>query len=290
MSQTIEITGRSVEDAAKLAAQQLGVERDRLTVTVLEEIKGLFGKTQVRVRAEVAGIAAESPAAIPAKKAAGRSRAKSAQAAKEEPEATPVAEPAPAVPADKPRRASRTKVAHDPKVGGPSDGRESSSEEDEEDAGPSIVATGADAKAFEKLVSEILRLGGLDAVAKTKELNGRYVHLELDGRDVAYLVGKHGEVLNAFQYLLNVIGARHVESGARVVLDGNNYRQRREAALTHLAEQIAEQVKRRGEEAVLDALPAFERRIVHRSLQEYVGVKTYSEGEEPNRRVVIAPV
>jgi spoIIIJ-associated protein len=82
---------------------------------------------------------------------------------------------------------------------------------------------------------------------------------------------------------------RKIGNGVRVTLDGNDYRLRREQTLTKLAESIAEQVLARGEEAVLDALPAFERRIVHRALGEISGISTYSEGEEPNRRVVIAP-
>jgi spoIIIJ-associated protein len=103
-------------------------------------------------------------------------------------------------------------------------------------------------------------------------------------------VGKHGDVLNAMQYLVNIIASRRIERGVRATLDGNDYRRRREEALTTLAQRIAEQVQKRGEEAVLDALPAFERRIVHKALGEISGVTTYSEGEEPNRRVVIAPV
>jgi hypothetical protein len=80
-----------------------------------------------------------------------------------------------------------------------------------------------------------------------------------------------------------------LDAGIRATLDGNDYRRRREEALTQLASKIAAQVLDRGEEAVLDALPAFERRIVHKALSEIDGVTTYSEGEEPNRRVVIVP-
>lgn len=152
-----------------------------------------------------------------------------------------------------------------------------------------MIATDEDAAEMAEIVNEILELSDLKASVKPTGLNGRYVNLELDGKDVAYIVGKHGEVLNAFQYLVNVIAARQLDSGVRVTLDGNNYRRRREEALCNLAVQIAEQVRARGEEAVLDALPAFERRIVHKALAEFDGVTTYSEGEEPNRRVVIAP-
>jgi spoIIIJ-associated protein len=96
--------------------------------------------------------------------------------------------------------------------------------------------------------------------------------------------------LNALQYLCNVIASRKVTNGIRVTLEGDEYRQRREQILTQMALEVAEEVKKRGEEAVLAPLPAFERRIIHQALVEFAGVETYSEGEEPERCVVIAPV
>jgi spoIIIJ-associated protein len=154
---------------------------------------------------------------------------------------------------------------------------------------PTIEATAEDSRRLCEIANEILRLSGLDAATHEVGISGRYVHLELDGADVAYLIGKRGEVLNSLQYLLNTIAGTARQTGARVVLDGQQYRTRREKVLRKLATEIADQVKARGEEAVLDALPAFERRIVHQALSEVEGVTTYSEGEEPNRRVVIAP-
>jgi spoIIIJ-associated protein len=154
---------------------------------------------------------------------------------------------------------------------------------------PAIEATAEDSRRLCEIANEILRLSGLDAATREVGISGRYVHLELDGADVAYLIGKRGEVLNSLQYLLNTIAGTVRQTGARVVLDGQQYRTRREKVLRKLATEIADQVKARGEEAVLDALPAFERRIVHQALSEVEGVTTYSEGEEPNRRVVIAP-
>ncbi|MCO5297769.1 MAG: KH domain-containing protein [Fimbriimonadaceae bacterium] len=151
------------------------------------------------------------------------------------------------------------------------------------------MATAKDGKAMLALVEEMLASADLEITAKVAGLQGRYVNIELDGRDVGHLIGKHGEVLNASQYLANIIASRKFDNGVRIVLDGANYRTKREEALTGLATKIAEQVLARGEEAVLDALPAFERRIVHKALSEIEGITTYSEGEEPNRRVVIAP-
>jgi spoIIIJ-associated protein len=91
------------------------------------------------------------------------------------------------------------------------------------------------------------------------------------------------------QYLMNIIAGRTLDNGVRTIIDGADYRHKREEALVKLARGIAKEVKARGEEAVLDALPAFERRIVHKTLADIEGVTTYSEGEEPNRKVVIAP-
>ena len=154
---------------------------------------------------------------------------------------------------------------------------------------PEVIATQEDADQIVSIIDGLMETADLEANTKVTEVNGRYINLEIDGKDVGYLVGRRGEVLNALQYLANVIASRKLQPGVRIVPEGDNYRKRREEALTDSATKIAEEVSARGEEAVLDALPAFERRIVHQALVEFDGVTTYSEGEEPNRRVVIAP-
>ena len=131
---------------------------------------------------------------------------------------------------------------------------------------------------------------GLEAEIVVGELQGKYINLSIDGKEAGYLVGKNGEVLNSLQYLINLVAKQQLANGVRVTLDGNDYRKKRAEALTNLASKIAEKVRERGEEAVLEALPAFERRVIHKALQEIEGVTTYSEGEEPDRRVVIAPL
>jgi len=309
--QTVEITAKTVHEATKAAAEKLGVTPDDLKITVLEETKGLFGKSSVRVRAEVVEAPAAEPSPqpgptptpvkeVPVK--AGRRGAKAPKA--EEPAAPVVEEPAPdpapvapapvAAPASAPveakppaKRTTRGRGKPEAKTEEPEapaeEGKPAEAESD-------IVATAADGDRLTELVRELLAAASLQVNAKTGEVAGRYVNIHLDGKDAAFLVGKHGEVLNAFQYLVNIIAGRRFDNGVRVTLDGNDYRRRREDALTQLATKIADQVKQRGEEAVLDALPAFERRIVHKALSGYEGISTYSEGEEPNRRVVIAPV
>ena len=266
--QSIEITGKTAAEATKAAAGKLGVSEDQLTITVLEETKGLFGKSNVRIRAEV--------------KAGGQSQEAAPAAVAAQEEATSVAEEKPA---KKPRASKAAKkddvtVAEAPVV---EEVALSESAESE------VVATVEDGAKFVDLIHDLVAKADLEVTAKVTQAQGRYVNIELDGKDVAYLVGKHGEVLNALQYLVNIMAGRSFGNGIRATIDGNHYRNRREQQLTAHAQRVADEVKKRGEEAVLDALPAFERRIVHKALSEYDGVSTYSEGEEPNRRVVIAP-
>ncbi|MCO5298315.1 MAG: KH domain-containing protein [Fimbriimonadaceae bacterium] len=278
---TVETTAASLAEARKIAAEQLGVAEDTLQVTVLDESKGLFGRGQVRIRAEAAAVKEAATAVVDAeppaeaeKPKARRTRTKKV----EEPVEEAAAEPEPA--AEKPARKARA-----PRAEAKSEADKPADEQDRAEA----VATAKDGKAMLALVEEMLASADLEITAKVAGLQGRYVNIELDGRDVGHLIGKHGEVLNASQYLANIIASRKFDNGVRIVLDGANYRTKREEALTGLATKIAEQVLARGEEAVLDALPAFERRIVHKALSEIEGITTYSEGEEPNRRVVIAP-
>ena len=294
-NKTVETTGASLAEARQAAAKQLGVAEDKLQVEVLEESKGLFGRGQFRIRAVAGAAVAAVEVATEEPKPKRASRAKKVAEPVEEPEAVeeeaPVEEVvAEVAPAKKPRarlgaKAAEAEVAEAPApaAAAPARGREERVDHTD------TIATDKDAKALLKLVKDLLASANLDVTAKVDGMQGRYVNIEIDGDDVAHLIGKHGEVLNATQYLANIIASRQLDSGARVVLDGGNYRRKREEALTGLATKIAEAVRERGEEAVLDALPAFERRIVHKALGEIKGVTTYSEGEEPNRRVVIAP-
>ena len=296
--QSVELSAKSVDEARKAAAQKLGVAEDALTVTVIEETKGLFGKSSVRVRAEAAPVVAavaapastpsspvEEPAAKPAGRGRGRKPAESEAApeAPSEPEPAVVSTPAPA--AEEPSRGGRRgRGGRSREESAPAPVEAAPTEEP-----PSTAVTQEDGEQLAGLLREMMESAGMQVNVTLGEISGRYVSLKLDGKDAAYLVGKHGEVLNALQYLVNVVAHRRLGTEARATLDGNDYRKRREDVLTEMASQIAAQVKERGEEAVLDALPAFERRIVHKALQEIEGVSTYSEGEEPNRRVVIAP-
>ena len=129
----------------------------------------------------------------------------------------------------------------------------------------------------------------LDIQAEPRGRHTPYLDVELIGPDALDTFGRHGSSLDALQYLANLVIGRRVGPDIRLILDANSYRQRRAETLEKLAHQFADQVKDRQEECELDPLPAHERRIIHNALIDDPKVRTYSEGDEPDRRVIIAP-
>jgi spoIIIJ-associated protein len=110
------------------------------------------------------------------------------------------------------------------------------------------------------------------------------------GRDLGLLIGKHGQTIDAIQYLVNAISLRsHPDERKEIVVDAAGYRARRQASLEALAVRSAERALRSGDPVELEPMTAVERKIVHLRLKEFSGVETTSEGTEPNRYVVISP-
>ena len=115
------------------------------------------------------------------------------------------------------------------------------------------------------------------------------LHIEVTGQDCGAAIGRHGETLEAIQYLASLVANKVSEARVRVIVDIGGYRRRREESLISMAERAAEKVSRTGTHYNMDPMNPAERRIVHSALQGYAGVTTFSEGEEPERHVVIAP-
>ena len=153
---------------------------------------------------------------------------------------------------------------------------------------PAVEETGqaADVRA---LVAQIVRTLGVDAEVVASEETDAIV-VTCSGPDVGLLIGRHGQTIDAIQYLLNVIAFRaHGEEKRDVVVDAAGYRARRQATLEALADRIADRVRESGEPEELEPMTAVERKIVHLRLKEVSGVGTTSEGTEPNRYVVVVP-
>jgi spoIIIJ-associated protein len=138
-----------------------------------------------------------------------------------------------------------------------------------------------------ELIARTTSALGISCRVEISEQEGSLV-ATCSGRDLGLLIGRHGQTIDAIQYLCNAILARQ-GAGVSVVVDAAGYRARREATLASLATNAAEQALRSGERVELEPMTAVERKIVHLSLQDYAGVETASEGTEPNRFVVVLP-
>ena len=146
-----------------------------------------------------------------------------------------------------------------------------------------------DHRAALELMEEICASTGQEVRPVVHALQPPYMYVELVGEDVRMTWGRMGHSLDALQLLANMILARRVETDIRMILDADGYRERRAEALRERAREIAKEVKLRNEEAELEPLPPHERRIIHTALADDPDIRTYSEGDEPGRRVVISP-
>jgi spoIIIJ-associated protein len=139
------------------------------------------------------------------------------------------------------------------------------------------------------LVSRVTSALGVDGRVDVVEDDSTIV-VTCSGADVALLIGRHGQTIDAVQYLLNAISHRaYGDERKEVVVDAAGYRERRRTTLEALAERTAEQVRTSGARVELEPMTAVERKVVHLKLKELSGVETASEGTEPNRYVVVLP-
>jgi spoIIIJ-associated protein len=139
------------------------------------------------------------------------------------------------------------------------------------------------------LVSRVLSAFGVDARVDVHE-DAEAVTVTCTGADVAILIGRHGQTIDAVQYLLNAIAHRlQGEERKEIIVDAAGYRERRRATLESIAVRTAQQVRTNGERVELDPMTAVERKVVHLKLKDFEGVQTASEGTEPNRYVVVLP-
>ena len=294
MIKFIDVTGKTEDEAIQSALAQLGMDRDDVSVEILERAKSGFlgiGSAPARVRVSYDDGKAEE-AVKPAEKPAAPKPEK-----KVEPSAAPKAVPmyAPEVLQKKEPRAAK-----DERSGRPA--REERRErapraERAERPAPQpkpIVDLGEECR-DEK--SEQIRsflkglLEHMDSAAEIKiyeSEKGRY-KVYLEGEKLGALIGRRGETLDAIQQLTNYSINRGSEKNrVRVQVDAENYREKREQSLERLAEKVAGKVTKYRRNVTLEPMNAYERHVIHTALQDTPGVTTFSIGTEPNRRVVVS--
>jgi spoIIIJ-associated protein len=161
---------------------------------------------------------------------------------------------------------------------------------------PTVASMESDTllQAARQTVSELLEKMKVDAAVavhygEPNEEGERPVMVDISGNDLGVLIGRRAEILNAMQYIVNLILSKQVEHWVQVVIDVEGYRARRERQLRQLAVRMADQAVKTGRRQSLEPMPAGERRIIHLELREHPSVTTQSVGEEPARKVTIVP-
>jgi spoIIIJ-associated protein len=139
------------------------------------------------------------------------------------------------------------------------------------------------------LLEEVVRALGLDATVEETE-DDDTVTGTLHGDELGLFIGRHGQTIDAVQHLAQRMAGARGTDGRRIVIDAEGYRERREAMLQRQADHAAADALRSGRAVALDAMTASERRLVHEYLRDHGEVQTYSEGDEPDRHLVVAPL
>lgn len=143
-----------------------------------------------------------------------------------------------------------------------------------------------------KVAARFLRevLVGMGVTARVEVMRREEaIVLNVTGTDLGILIGRHGQMLDALQYLVGLAANRGLDEKKRIIVDVQGYRERHEESLRRLALRVANQVRHEQRKAVLSPMTPRERRIIHLTLQDQRGVFTYSEGQDPFRRVIVSP-
>lgn len=229
-SESLEFTGRTVEEAVARATESLGRPQKELEITILSEGRG-----------GILGIGAEDAHILVAVK-------------------TSSANPTTLPPIDAPKSSDEERAPITPEL--------------EQEA--------------RNVLLDLLDLLGMDTDVEIDHRDGNLV-LGVIGEDLGLLIGRRGETLTSLQFILNLILAKRLKKWARVVVDVEGYRARREETLSGLAQRVASRVQQTGLPVALEAMPAGERRIIHLALADHPHVSTGSVGEGDHRKVVISP-
>ncbi|MET3683828.1 spoIIIJ-associated protein [Alkalibacillus flavidus] len=144
----------------------------------------------------------------------------------------------------------------------------------------------SDGQTYLKQMIDQMGVANTDVLVHQDDDNITY---ELVGDDMGQLIGKRGQTLNALQYLTSLVVNQHHGVHYTVVVDAEGYRARRHETLEQLAQNLAKKALRTKEDVFIEPMPSYERKVIHTALHDHSGVSTYSDGQDPNRRVVIRP-
>ena len=273
MREFIDVTGKTEEEAINKALLQLGMDRDDVSVEILERAKsGFLGIGSCPAKVRVTYGPEEEEVEIPAPQPKVEKEVRSSEKKQEKKTEKKVEKTEKKSEKSTQKKEKKVQKAEEPAVPAQDLGEEVNDEK---------------AQAIRAFLTGLLEQMGSAAVVKVYlPEKGRY-KVFLEGENLGALIGRRGETLDAIQqltsYSVNRTGGR-----VRVQLDAEGYREKREQSLQHLARKVANKVVKYRRSVTLEPMNAYERHVIHTALQEVAGVTTYSTGVDPNRRVIVA--
>ena len=318
MERTYIATGKTIDLAIQAALEALSMDRDSVSVEVLENAKSGFlgigaSPAKVKVTYEVPDEVNKTAAAL---SSASRSKPKKEKekekAAKvvdlpraAEPKAAPipVVEPKQELPArteradrpsrrDRRRDAAKAEQAEQPKpekAEKPRQEKQPKAEKPKPEPKEYAPAEpGSTEERIERFIKGLLEHMGSDAVPHAVKTDDDTYHVELVGDNLGMLIGRRGDTLDAIQHLTNYTINRDASKRSRINVDAESYRAKREESLRRLARKVAGKVTRYRRNITLEPMNAYERHVILATLQDADDVSTFSTGTEPNRRVVVS--
>ena len=297
---SVESSAKTMEEAVTQGLEKLGVSFADVKIDILDEgskgFLGILGGKPVVVRLTVredaeggedvlSSVALEDAVKEPEQKPA-RKRKPKADKPEDKPE-----KPAAQEKADQPKAPRAEKPAKAPKAEKPAKADKPPKAEKPANPVPEAAQPPADAEAPEgrafTFLTDVTRLMGVEVTINARRDEEGNVRVDMFGDTLGILIGRRGETLDALQYLTSLYVNKGSEDYIRVTLDTENYRAKREEALRRLANRMANRAVKTGRKVVMEPMNPYERRILHSALQQNDAVTTHSEGEEPNRHVVI---
>ena len=292
MEKTLIASGKTIDLAIESALTQLGLDRDSVSVMVLQQAKaGFLGfgaqPAKVQVTYEAPDPAPEKPKVALSSASRSKPKAKPVAPKAEEPKVEPVKE------APKAEKKPEPKVEKKEAPKAPKEPKESKPKEAKAPKAPKVqreytpAEPGSVEEKIETFLKGLLEHMGSQAIPHAWKENDNTYMVELVGQDLGYLIGRRGDTLDALQHLANYTINRGIEGHIRINVDAEAYRQKREDSLRRYAVKKAQQVLKARRRTTLEPMNAYERHVIHATLQDMDRITTYSVGTEPNRRVVI---
>ena len=308
MEKTLVASGKTIDLAIESALSQLGLDRDSVSVQVLQQAKsGFLGfgaqPAKVQVTYEAPDPVPEAPKV--ALSSASRKAKPAAPVAKPEESRPAPARTEPVKPAEPKAEASKAEPVHEAKSEFPKAERPQRpkvprepkpAREPREPREPKTLAApkeyapvepGSVEEKIEVFLKGLLEHMDSKAVPHCWKEEGNAYQVELVGDDLGYLIGRRGDTLDAIQHLTNYSINRGVEGHIRINVDAESYREKREESLRRYAVKKAQQVLKMRRRTTLEPMNAYERHVIHAALQDMDNITTHSTGVEPNRCVVI---